>query len=135
MELFDYCYYRIYAFYKYSTKERTPDILTNCAITLLQMLNFSSLVFFLAIILVPDYPIKNWYGVVLTLCLLVINHYRYKNNHSFYFLEKKWKHEPRKKEIQNVFFVMAYIISSVAVFLSILINLDTLEYYGYYFRL
>ncbi|WP_282036653.1 hypothetical protein [Saccharicrinis aurantiacus] len=132
MKRFDYFYYRVYALYKYSTKERWPEIPATCGVVLFQGLNILSLLFLLAAIFNTGYDFNKVQMVVLCLNSFIFNYFRYRNKRSFYFLEQKWKDESRKLKVKNGFIIIGYLIASLVSFILVSLHRDTIEYCGYY---
>ncbi|WP_282036654.1 hypothetical protein [Saccharicrinis aurantiacus] len=131
---FDYFYYRVYAAYKYSTKERFPDIPACCATALVQMLNILSIIFFSCAMFNLDYDFNKVHIGVLCVFLIIFNNIRYRNERSFYFLEKDWEHESRREKVKNGYVIVGYIIASLVIVVLITVNFDEIKYLGVNFK-
>lgn len=133
MKVFDYIYYRIYWIYQYKWKESMPNLYSIGAISVLQMINISSVIFLAVFLFNPDFHINKYFGVIFIFGFWLLNHLRYKNNRSFYNLEKQWNNEPRNIRIKRGILVFLYILLSWVVILTILIYRKNIENFGYVF--
>lgn len=117
MKIFDYIYYRIYSFYKYKWKETMPNLYSIGAISVLQMINFTNILFLCLLLFYPNHGIKKFYGGIVVVIGLLYNYYRYEHITNFYTLEKKWNSENETIKAYKGLLILLYIIATFSFFL------------------
>lgn len=117
MQPYDYIFYRTYCVYKYRWKENIPDIYANGIITITQLANIVSILFFLETLLDISLIVSNLVWGIFMVILIALNYVLYEYFKPFKQLELKWGTEPRIVRQTKGYLVILYIILSFAVFI------------------
>ena len=123
IEIFDYVYYRIYAYHLNFKSERDiPGLSSVCILTVSQ--SFNLLTFFLLYELINGVELEKvgihgYHFVIIAMGVLVLNIIRYLRGNRIFPLVEKWGKEEKEVRKQKGYKVVAYIVLSVIIFFGL----------------